>query len=267
MDALLLAAGLGSRLGSISQYIPKPLLPVNGAPLLAYLIQNLADFGVDRVFVNVHHKPEWFDWFVEVFDSPIPILLMHEEQLLGSNRSIQRVLEISSSDKMVIAHADNYVRVPLQEMKKLLASDQYRRKAVGLVFRANHPENCGIFSVKADRIYGFEQKPMFPKGNIANGAVFLFDSRFLRSLLHLLEKGGDFCSVVLPLIYKNVIPLMVDELTDVGTIGSYSSLIAGNGKSQNQLSNAEILKFIETEIESWDRLQFSRKNLDLYEKN
>jgi MurNAc alpha-1-phosphate uridylyltransferase len=55
MRAIILAAGLGTRLQPLTDKIPKALVPFKGTPLVERVIRNLADAGVDQVMVNVHH--------------------------------------------------------------------------------------------------------------------------------------------------------------------------------------------------------------------
>ncbi|MGZ6072116.1 MAG: sugar phosphate nucleotidyltransferase, partial [Myxococcaceae bacterium] len=56
--ALVLAAGLGTRLRPLTDTYPKPAVPVLGAPLLRRTFAVLARAGVDRVALNTHHLPE-----------------------------------------------------------------------------------------------------------------------------------------------------------------------------------------------------------------
>ncbi|MGZ5929378.1 MAG: sugar phosphate nucleotidyltransferase, partial [Rhizomicrobium sp.] len=53
--ALLVAAGIGSRLAPLTDILPKCLMPVNGAPLLGYWLDLLAGAGVKDIVVNLHH--------------------------------------------------------------------------------------------------------------------------------------------------------------------------------------------------------------------
>jgi mannose-1-phosphate guanylyltransferase len=60
MKALVLCAGFGSRLGTLTRSSPKPLLDVGGEPLVAHVFRNLAAAGIEDVFVNLHHMAECF---------------------------------------------------------------------------------------------------------------------------------------------------------------------------------------------------------------
>ena len=52
MDALILAAGFGSRMGDLTEKIPKPLLSINQKPLIKYAIELIEDLSFNNIFVN-----------------------------------------------------------------------------------------------------------------------------------------------------------------------------------------------------------------------
>jgi NDP-sugar pyrophosphorylase family protein len=64
MDAMIFAAGLGSRLGEITREAPKALVEVAGAPILAHVARRLIAAGADRLIVNVHHHAERIEAFI-----------------------------------------------------------------------------------------------------------------------------------------------------------------------------------------------------------
>ncbi|MDE0886336.1 MAG: NDP-sugar synthase [Myxococcota bacterium] len=67
MRAMILAAGLGTRMGGLSQICAKPALPVLGRPVIAWLLAWLARQGVTETAINLHHRPETIERAVEEF--------------------------------------------------------------------------------------------------------------------------------------------------------------------------------------------------------
>lgn len=65
MDAMILAAGAGSRLGAITRDTPKALVPVGGVPVLERIAQRLILAGADRIIINVHHHADQIVAYVE----------------------------------------------------------------------------------------------------------------------------------------------------------------------------------------------------------
>ena len=56
MDALILAAGFGSRMGDLTEKIPKPLLNVNQKPLITYALELIESLSLDNIYVNTHYQ-------------------------------------------------------------------------------------------------------------------------------------------------------------------------------------------------------------------
>src|SRR5260370_38298707 len=84
MRALLLAAGIGSRLLPITAKTPKCLVAINGRPLLDYWLELLFGAGIERVLVNTHWLAEQVDAYVKASRWASRIDLVHEDELLGS---------------------------------------------------------------------------------------------------------------------------------------------------------------------------------------
>ena len=58
MKAIILAAGKGSRLGSITSNFPKPMICYKGKPILEHNIELCKTYGIKDIYINLHHHPE-----------------------------------------------------------------------------------------------------------------------------------------------------------------------------------------------------------------
>jgi len=95
MRAMLLCAGLSTRLGPLGAECPKPLLPVCGVPILAYAITNLVAHGVTELVINTHHRPELFHRAIgdgRRFGARIRYI--HEPVLLGTGGGLKHALAL-----------------------------------------------------------------------------------------------------------------------------------------------------------------------------
>ena len=80
MEALILAAGLGTRLGEIGKETPKALLEVAGRTMLEHAARRLAVAGVDRVIVNAHHHADQIERFVASHELGVEVLVSFERE-------------------------------------------------------------------------------------------------------------------------------------------------------------------------------------------
>ncbi|HEX7966935.1 MAG TPA: nucleotidyltransferase family protein [Stellaceae bacterium] len=92
-SAMVLAAGLGTRLRPITDRVPKPLVSIGGKALIDHAIDRLADAGVPRLVVNVHYKSEMIARHLEGRRTPA-IALSHEQELLETGGGILKALPL-----------------------------------------------------------------------------------------------------------------------------------------------------------------------------
>lgn len=91
MKALLLAAGVGQRLGDITKKIPKPMIKMGGKSILEQNIILLSKYGVDEILINLHHLPEVIkDYFQDGSKWGVKISYSYEEELLGTSGTLKK---------------------------------------------------------------------------------------------------------------------------------------------------------------------------------
>src|SRR6266851_7871712 len=114
MRALLLAAGLGTRLRPLTDQVPKCLVTIRGRPLLSYWLDDLLeDPRVERVLINTHHLHEQVRAFVTQSRWSGRIDLVHETELLGTGGTILANRAYFGERPLFVAHADNLTDVSL----------------------------------------------------------------------------------------------------------------------------------------------------------
>jgi mannose-1-phosphate guanylyltransferase len=95
MRAMLLCAGLSTRLGKMGSERPKPMLPVCGVPILAYGIANLVAHGITELVINTHHRRELIER--EIGDGRrfgARIQYIHEPVILGTGGGLKNALPL-----------------------------------------------------------------------------------------------------------------------------------------------------------------------------
>ena len=74
---MMMAAGLGSRVGEITQYIPKSLIPINGKPMIERHIEYMIEAGITRLIMTVGYKQERFTYLVDKYKEQIEIIQIY----------------------------------------------------------------------------------------------------------------------------------------------------------------------------------------------
>src|SRR6185312_5115104 len=105
MRALLLAAGIGSRLRLITNTTPKCLVPIHQRPLLAYWLDLLLAGGIERVLINTHYMAEKVRNFVANSPWCDRVDLVHEDELLGTGGTLVSNRGYFGCAPFLLAHA------------------------------------------------------------------------------------------------------------------------------------------------------------------
>lgn len=121
MEAMIFAAGLGTRLQPLTNHIPKALVEVNGTTLLELCIRNIINHGFDRVIINVHHFGEQIIDFVANHSFDAEIVISDERQLLlDTGGGLKNASQLLVQDTPLLIHN-------VDVLSAIDLSDLYRR--------------------------------------------------------------------------------------------------------------------------------------------
>ncbi|HWM90487.1 MAG TPA: NDP-sugar synthase [Thermoanaerobaculia bacterium] len=117
LRALVLAAGLGTRLRPLTDIAPKPLLPVAGLPILGHTLQQLAAAGCEAAAVNLHHRGDQIrQRFGDSF-AGMPLVYSEEPELLGTLGALHPLKSfLSGADLVLLINGDSLCRWPLRKL-------------------------------------------------------------------------------------------------------------------------------------------------------
>lgn len=105
-NAMVLAAGLGTRMRPLTESMPKPLVTVAGKPLIDYALDHLADAGIERVVVNIHHFPERMIEHLDRYKRLEIIISDEREALLNNGGGLVRGLPLLSDGPVIVMNSD-----------------------------------------------------------------------------------------------------------------------------------------------------------------
>lgn len=104
--AMVLAAGLGTRLRPITESTPKALVPIAGKPLIDHALDHLADFGVADAVVNTHHLADQIHGHLARRHAP-RVAVSHEPHLLGVGGGIANALPLLGDGPFYVVNTDS----------------------------------------------------------------------------------------------------------------------------------------------------------------
>jgi mannose-1-phosphate guanylyltransferase len=113
MKAMILAAGLSTRLRPYSLLRPKPLFPILNRPLLLLTIARLKKAGFHTIIVNCHHLGEQISGLLHGMDG---IIIQPEEEILGTGGGLRRALPHFGDEPVLVTNGDIYHTVDYQEV-------------------------------------------------------------------------------------------------------------------------------------------------------
>ena len=199
MRAMLLAAGLGTRLRPLTDRVPKCLVPIHGKPLLAYWLDLLFQGPVERALVNTHYLPAVVRLFVQSSPWRERVTLVHEETLLGTGGTVLRNRDFLENEAFMVVHADNLSRFDVAAFVERHRSRPAGTEITMMTFETDVPESCGIVEEDVRGIVvAFHEKVRNPPGNRANGAVYIFEPSVIDFIAGLGKPVIDLSTEVIP---------------------------------------------------------------------
>tara|TARA_B100001971_G_scaffold213418_1_gene246726 strand:- start:5719 stop:6501 length:783 start_codon:yes stop_codon:yes gene_type:complete len=120
MQAIILAAGFGTRLQPLTNTIPKPLLPIAKRPLIVWNLRLLRDHGITKVIVNLHHLGDQIERYLGSGSHlGMHIAYSREKKILGTGGGIKQAeqfLRESSDDAFLVFNGDTIINIDLSHM-------------------------------------------------------------------------------------------------------------------------------------------------------
>jgi len=193
MKAMILAAGLGTRLRPLTREVAKPAVPLLGQPLVVRLIRKLAREGVSDFRLNLHHAPESIKKLFRIppWDS-LPVTFSYEDEILGTAGGLKANESFFADGTFIMANADIVIDFSLQE-----ALDFHRRNAA-LATMILYPQEYPYryFQVRIDqqgRLRHF--KGMCPGGDLRPEAYVFTGVHILEPEIFSYIAAGKFSEI------------------------------------------------------------------------
>ena len=116
MKALILAAGLGTRLRPYTNHTPKALFTISDRPLLDITITRLIAAGCEAIIINTHHLPDRIESFIAQQSYEIPVLTRFEPQILGTGGAIRNVSDFWNDQPFMVINGDIVTTIDFRQV-------------------------------------------------------------------------------------------------------------------------------------------------------
>ncbi len=213
MRALLLAAGRATRLGELSRSTPKCLHQLGHETLLDRLVSQLSASGVSEFLINTHHLAGQIRDHVASAPWGGRATLVHEEELLGTLRTLKANVDFFQGDTAWVLHADNFISGPLLPLLRGFEGRPPNVWGSMLTFEVDDPSDFGVVDVDSTAVVtSFAEKVATATSRKASAATFIFDRR----VLNLVEDLPNTCRD----ISQDLVPRLIGRLVAVPATGS-----------------------------------------------
>jgi mannose-1-phosphate guanylyltransferase len=218
--ALLLAAGLGTRLRPLTDTTPKCLVPIKGKPLLDIWCEALLAAGVTKLLINLHYKSEQVQQHLDSSKFSEFAETIYEPSLLGTAGTLLANRKFFDNQDGILLHADNYCETNISELISAHESRPSNCDLTMLAFRTSTPETCGILEVSKNQILQkMYEKSSDDHGNLANAAFYILSKKLISEL----KDETDFSNEVIPKYFGKTLVVETSEtFIDIGTPESYA---------------------------------------------
>ena len=176
MKAMILAAGLGTRLQPLTNVVSKPMVQMVGRPCMEHAVRLLRKHGFDDIVVNLHHMPEKIKgYFGDGSKFGVKITYSYEEELLGTAGGLKKVESFFGGEPVLIVSGDGLTDINLTEFFR------HHKEQGGIATLAlkevTEPSLYGVVVQEGERIRAFQEKPAKEEAisNLANTGIYLFE--------------------------------------------------------------------------------------------
>ena len=225
MKAMVLAAGLGTRLRPITYGIPKPMAPVANRPIMEHILRLLRRHDHGEIVANLSYLPDQITGrFGDGSDLGVSIEWSFEEKLLGTAGGVRNVREFFGDESFLVMAADALTDIDLGELRR--AHEANDGIATLAATRVDDTREYGVILTGDDgRVQGFQEKPDPAEAlsDLANCMIYVLEPEVFDYFPDAEEV--DFALDVFPALLADDVPFYVHAApgywNDVGSLDEY----------------------------------------------
>lgn len=246
--AMIMAAGVGSRLDPLTQEVPKPLVPIANRPIMDILLERLLEVSIKDVVANTHYKAEKIIERYKDNKMDINFNYVHEKELSGTAGGVKKCqFFFDKGEDFLVLSADGLsnanLTAAIESHKKSGAIASLGIKKINL---EEIPNFGVVVTNKKGFVTGFQEKPTIKeaKSDCINTGIYVFNYEIFDYIPE--NTFYDFAKNVFPDLLSKDIKINtfpVEEYwSDIGTIDQYFESTQDLFKNKYTINHSEIIK-------------------------
>lgn len=175
---LILAGGRGKRIMPYTKKLPKPMLKINGKPILEHILVGLKNQGFKNIFISTNYLAEKIEnYFKDGNHLGLNIKYLREKKPLGTGGPLGNLKKfINSSDDIFVINGDILTSLDLKQMLDYHKKNNSDATMASIIFEMKNP--YGVIKTKLDKIIGFKEKPI--SQTHINAGIYILKAKLLR---------------------------------------------------------------------------------------
>ena len=145
-SAMILAAGYGKRMLSLTNDIPKPLIKVHNVSLLKNCIDFLFKIGCKKIIINTHYKHVLISDFINKFYSTFNIKISYEENILDTAGGVKNAMKLFDEENILVTNCDIFWK------------EKNEKDVINLISNYNLKDECRLLLVEKEKARGMTNK-------------------------------------------------------------------------------------------------------------
>lgn len=239
MDAIILCGGFATRLEPITLFVPKPLLPIGGRPIVDYIVHNIIDAGAANIIFSTNSKfYDQFEYWLRHkktagIENKIKLVVeptTHEGEKFGAIKGINYTIKTANlSEDLMILAGDNFYNFSLDRLVDHFKKNRKPTIALHDIKSKDEARRFGVVEMDGDKIIGFEEKPKEPKSTLVSTGIYIFPKEMLSKFDNYLSNGenpdapGYFLQWLIKEAEVNGV-VYEEEWYDIGTLDTYKKV-------------------------------------------
>ena len=174
MKVVILAGGLGTRLSEYTKTIPKPMVKINGKPILIHIINHYLKYGFDNFYIALGYKGNFIKNYFKKNKVNFKVNLIDTGLKTMTGGRLKRLKEKLGNDTFLLTYGDGISNVNLN---KLIKFHKKNKKLITLT-AVRPPARFGTIKILGNKVKTFKEKSKLDEGWI-NGGFFVVEPKFL----------------------------------------------------------------------------------------